>query len=88
MIYDNAYLFRVIQLSPNPVDIQDPLRGVVMAENLGVELAETFCLVFRQRVSVDKHPDLLNELIVRLLVLLRSRKVRAQSTRRQSVYGP
>ena len=68
-------MLRLVQLPPYAVDIHDALSGIVMPEDLGVELAEPLRFVFRERVLHDELLDFGEQAVVRLLVLLRLREV-------------
>lgn len=58
------------QLSPYSIDVHDPLRGVVVPQNLGVDLAELLHLVLRELFPGNKRLVLIVELVIRILVPL------------------
>ena len=71
-------MLRLVQLTPDAIDVHDALCGVVMPKDLGVELAEPLRFVLRQRVLHDELVDFGEQAVVRLLILLRVGEIRAQ----------
>ena len=52
-----THMFRLVQFTTDSVDVHNALRGVVVAENLSVELAQTLGLFFSQCVLHDERVD-------------------------------
>lgn len=65
-----AHLFRFMQLPSDFVDVHDTLRRIPVADDLGVELAESYCFLLCQSILCDERVYFLQETVVRLLVLL------------------
>ena len=67
-----------MQLAPDAVDVLDTLRGVAVADDLGIECAQALRLVFRERVLLEERVHLGEERRVRLAILFRIREVGTQ----------
>ena len=63
-------MFCVRQLLADAVDVHDPLRGVVVPQDLGVELADALRLALCDLVADEESVHFVAQLLVRLPVSL------------------
>jgi hypothetical protein len=59
-----TYLFRLCQLAPDTVEVYDALRGVVVGQYFGVELAESVGFTLSELVSRCQNPNFVDEFVV------------------------
>ncbi len=76
----DTHLLRLVQFPSDPVNIHDALCRVLVTEDLGVELAQSLCLVLSQRVLHDECVDLGDEPVVGLYILVRFGEVSVKPT--------
>lgn len=60
-------MFRLSQLSPDSVNVHDPLRRVVVSKNLCVEFTNPVCFLLCELIAGDERTDLLREAVVGFL---------------------
>ena len=63
-------MFRHGQLATHAVEVHDALRGVVVAQDLGVELAQPVRFTLGELVPGRQNSDFVKEFVVRFLIPL------------------
>lgn len=74
----STYLFRLCELATNAVEVLNTLSWVIVAQDLGVELAQTLGFILCKFIASSKALHLLDEVLVRFLVSLSVAQLRGQ----------
>ena len=81
----STHLLRLCQLAAHPVEVYDALRGVVVSQDLGVELAEPVGFALGELVSRRQNANFVEEFVVRFSISLSACQIDRQPKLRLSV---